>query len=187
MPLKRIALKTVSHLRQETIWGLQKSNSELQIVSFLNYTRQLAFTCVKSDAYGSLSLIVELKKILYFVLPITLEATYLHQCWTVNFWLIIMILSKHYLPYPFPRRRALASNTFWPSCSFVTVFKVAKAYLRGNRFQLFGHGDSSLSSWTQFWDIKKIKLLYEIIVKKDSGGLFSPSSGFTLIMRCGSY
>lgn len=107
-----------------------------------------------------------IKNKIYLILPITLEVTYLHQCWTVHFGLIIMIQFKHYLPYPFIRRRALASNIFWPSCTFVTVLKVAKAYLWGNRFQLYGHEDSSLSSWTPFRDIKKIKLLYKIIVKK---------------------
>lgn len=85
--MKRIVRKIVSHLRQETIQGLQKSNSELQIVSSSNrkYTRELTFTCIKSDAYGSLSLLVDLKKIFYFVLPITLKTTHLHQCSTEHF------------------------------------------------------------------------------------------------------
>lgn len=58
--------------------------------------------------------------LIYFILPLTLKATYLHQCWIVHFELIIIMQFKHYLLFSFTMRNALASNTLWPTCSFVT-------------------------------------------------------------------
>lgn len=193
----------VSHLtpEEDSTWDCQSSqsrnNSGFAKVQF--WITDCIFLKQKLDqriniyvhyircAYGSLSLLVELKKNLSYFTYNLRSNIFASMLKTVHFGLIIVIQFKHYLPYPFPRRRALASNIFWPSCSFVTVLKVAKAYLWGNRVQLYELEDSSLSSRTQFRDIKKIKLLYKIIVKKDSGGLFVPSAGFTFIIHCGSY